>query len=161
MPAIPQLSLVDPPRGMHLSSVDGQGRLLLPQPVRWYLQALGETAPFVTSLDRQTARIYPRSVWTCEVQPLLAQPGESSAAAKAVSFTANWLGEDCRLDRAGQIRLGQQLREVLQFDSGVVRIYHERGHFVVLPERLYRQRCEVSQEDVDRDLANLERAGLR
>jgi DNA-binding transcriptional regulator/RsmH inhibitor MraZ len=143
---------------MHVALVDGQGRLLLPTPVRHYLQALGEDKLFVTSLDRQTARIYPQSVWVQDVQPLMAQLGPCADIAGRIWFVANWLGADCRLNRSGRIVLGQQLRAVLSLDSTQVWIYHERRHFSVLTESAYRRRCQ--EPDSAGDLLELERAGL-
>ena len=145
---------------MHLATVDGEGRLLLPKPVKRYLQTLGENAPFVTSFDRQTARIYPRSIWVQEVQPLLQRPGQYSDAARVLCFVGNWLGTDATMNRLGQLQLGDQLREVLDLDSRRVWIYHERGHFAVLPESVYLRRCEELRAETERSLADLERAGL-
>jgi DNA-binding transcriptional regulator/RsmH inhibitor MraZ len=161
MPVGSLLSPIDPPRGIHIAHVDEQGRLQVPGRLREYLAALGETTVFVTSFDRQTARIYPMAVWVDEVQPLMYQPGPHSRIARQLWFTANWLGCDCRMDRSGRLTLGKELRETLHLDSRLVHLYHERGHFAVLPESSYLERCKGSLADAGQNLLEMEELGLR
>ena len=57
------LPVVEPPHSIAQARVDEKGRLKLPSEFLEYLKKLGVDKVFITTLDRQLARIYPISVW--------------------------------------------------------------------------------------------------
>ena len=99
----PQTKPVEPPRGFFSGHVDDKGRLKLPVDMQQYLASLGDERYFVTSTDGRIARIYPISVWK-ENEKILAELAKvDSDAADALSFMANDLGSDAKIDPQGRI----------------------------------------------------------
>ena len=54
---------MEPPHSIAQARVDEKGRLKLPSEFLEYLKKLGVDKVFITTLDRELARIYPISVW--------------------------------------------------------------------------------------------------
>ena len=57
------VSNVEPPHSIAQARVDDKGRLKLPAEFLEYLKKLGVDKVFITTVDRELARIYPISVW--------------------------------------------------------------------------------------------------
>src|ERR1051326_7163859 len=88
---------VESPRGIYAARVDEKGRLKLPVDMQHLLIAMGEQKVFITSLDEETARIYPISLWR-QNEKILSEATEDPKAAEDLAFLANDLGGDAKLD---------------------------------------------------------------
>ena len=72
----------EPPRcGSLEATIDDKGRLRIPTQYVKYINSLGDTKVFITCVNRETARVYPMSVWKInEVQFRNATPAREDAA---------------------------------------------------------------------------------
>ena len=72
---------MEPPHSIAQARVDEKGRLKLPAEFLEYLKKLGVDKVFITTLDRQLARIYPISVWKAN-ENLFADAGDLAETRK-------------------------------------------------------------------------------
>jgi MraZ protein len=144
---------------MYSAKLDERGRLKLPADFQRYLSIFTEKF-FVTSLDRQTARIYPMHLWS-QNETLFEEYHDDPDAAASVAFIANELGSEAEMDSAGRILFSAELREALRIDQQQVRLYHHRGRIEVLSEEVFQARKKLASENAAASLKKLEGAGLR
>ncbi len=147
------------PRGMHSGKLDDKGRLKLPVVFQEYLSTFSEKKLFVTSIDRNTAQIYPVSIWR-ENERLLKDYRTDPKVAKAVAFNANDLGADAEMDAQGRVLINTDLRRELAMDEQGLRIYCERGRIQVLTEAVYEARKKAAAEAAQEYAEKMEMEGL-
>lgn len=109
-------SVPDPPRcGSLEATIDEKGRLRIPAQYVKYINSLGDTKVFVTCVNRETARVYPMSVWKLNEARLRSTPStpEEAAAMQAFEKLTNYTGGESDIDGNGRVSLPQKLRDVM------------------------------------------------
>src|SRR6476646_7927203 len=107
---------VEPPHSIAQARVDDKGRLKLPSEFLEYLKKLGVDKVFITTLDRQLARIYPISVWKAN-ENLFADAGDLAETAEDVAYIAKVFGGDSEIDAQGRVLMPAALRRVIELES--------------------------------------------
>ncbi len=97
-------------RGNYPATVDGKGRLKIPTTFKAYLDENYGPDLYVTSLDGQSVRIYPFSVWREIEEKLAALPSMNKSKKKFLDRTNYW-GQNARMDTQGRILIPSLLRE--------------------------------------------------
>jgi len=154
---------IEAPRGMYPARLDDKGRMKLPAVFQEYFQSLaqaGEKKLFVTSLDRNTAQIYPPSVWR-ENEEFFFGYKDDPELAENVAFTANELGSESEMDGQGRITFSPELRRELKIENQPVHIYSFKGHIEVLSEEIFLQRKGKASENPQGNVRKLQVAGLK
>ncbi|MDX1982135.1 MAG: hypothetical protein SFV51_17820 [Bryobacteraceae bacterium] len=150
---------VDPPRGIFPAKVDDKGRLKLPANFHEYLQSLGTTKTFITTLDKATCKIYTISAWNANLK--LLEGAADKKAAEALRFRASDWGQDSDLDPQGRLMLPTDLRRHLKMENAPVWMQAGDGYIDVLNEELYRQRKLKSDETLDGKMDYFLELGLK
>src|SRR3989442_15446908 len=137
-------------RGNYPATVDGKGRLKIPTTFKAYLDENSGPDLYVTSLDGQSVRIYPFSVWREIEEKLAALPSMNKSKKKFLDRTNYW-GQNARMDTQGRILIPSLLRESAAM-RGEVAAGRYLGHLDVgemgrLPERLERNPLDDGKED--------------
>jgi transcriptional regulator MraZ len=142
-------------RGNYPATVDGKGRLKIPTAFKTYLDENYGPDVYVTSLDGQSVRIYPFSIWRKIEDKLAALPSLNKAKKKFLDRSNYW-GQTGRMDTQGRILIPALLRESAAMRGEVAVI----GYLVYLDvwnmER-FRDHLEKSQltDDDEQTLSNL------
>jgi MraZ protein len=151
---------VEAPRGFTAVRVDEKGRLKLPTDFLHYLNRLGESQVFITTLDGRTGRIYPISVWR-ENEILLRNAGEDAEAAEDLWFIANAMGGDAEVDGQGRLLLPAELRRRLEVEGQPVHLEHYKGHFNIYTQAVFDEKLSRANEGLADKLKRFEQKGLR
>src|ERR1017187_1273753 len=102
MDSVPQLLMVEPPRGMYSAKLDDRGRIKLPTDFQRFLDARREKKLFVTSLDRRIAQVYPMEVWR-QNEKFFETYRDDPRIARNIAFNAADLGGEADMDSQGRI----------------------------------------------------------
>jgi MraZ protein len=148
------------PRAFHKASVDEKGRLKLPSAFLQYLQRIGESQVFITTLDGLTGRIYPISVWR-ENENLFRNAGEDAQDAEDLSFIANAFGGDAEVDGQGRVLVPAELRRHLAIEGQQVHVVYYKGHFSIYTQAMYEQKFGRAMSGLAEKLSRFEQKGLR
>ncbi|MBM3795628.1 MAG: hypothetical protein FJW31_16585 [Acidobacteria bacterium] len=108
----------DSPRGSIAASIDDKGRLRIPAEYVEYIRSLGDDKVFVTGLDRETARVYPLSVWRKnEAQMNSYGDGDRETAAmmRALALVSQKTGVESAIDGNGRVSISPLLRDLMGF----------------------------------------------
>ena len=97
-------------RGNYPATVDSKGRLKIPTAFKTFLDESYGPDFYVTSLDGQSVRVYPFSVWRSIEEKLAALPSMNKAKKKFLD-RANYWGQAERTDSQGRILIPSLLRE--------------------------------------------------
>jgi MraZ protein len=97
-------------RGNYPATVDGKGRLKIPTAFKTHVEENFGPEVYLTSLDGQSLRIYPFSVWR-EIEEKLAALPSLNKAKKKFLDRANYWGQTGRMDAQGRILIPALLRE--------------------------------------------------
>jgi MraZ protein len=157
----PQTTPVEPPRGFFSAHVDDKGRLKLPVNFQTYLSAVDDSGIFVTSVDGRIARIYPNSVWKRNEKVLEDLAAEDPDAADALSFMANDLGGDAKMDPQGRLTLPTDLRRALGLENQEVRLDCSQGGINVYSMTEYEARKRQAQENLAEKLKIAKQKGFK
>src|SRR3989442_9073778 len=117
-------------RGNYPATVDGKGRLKIPTTFKAYLDENYGPDLYVTSLDGQSVRIYPFSVWREIEEKLAALPSMNKSKKKFLDRTNYW-GQNARMDTQGRILIPSLLRESAAM-RGEVAVNRNLGPLAVL-----------------------------
>jgi len=153
----------EPPLGIYSGRVDEKGRLKLPVDVQHFLGSWHETEGgtlFITSLDLESARIYPISVWKRN-QEVLEGETDSPDAAEDLAFMAKDLGGTCEMDGQGRVLVPARLRELLKMENEQVFLDCYKGRVNVLTREVYERRQERARQNLADKLRRLEQKGFR
>jgi transcriptional regulator MraZ len=151
---------IEAPRGTLDSRVDEKGRLKLPAAMAQYLEAIGERKVFITTLDLQTALIYPISVWR-ETEKMLQEPGDDADTRADVAFVANHYGEDVEIDAQGRVLLPTTLRRELSLEKDDVHLLFYKQRIEVLGSKVYEARLQRAKESLAEKVSALHKKGMR
>jgi MraZ protein len=97
-------------RGNNPATVDVKGRLKIPTVFKTFLDESFGQDFFVTSLDGQSARIYPFPVWR-EIEDKLAALPSMNKSKKRFLDRTNYWGQAARADAQGRVLIPALLRE--------------------------------------------------
>ena len=153
----------EPPLGIFPGRVDEKGRLKLPVDVQQFLGSWREAdggALFITSLDLESARIYPISVWKRN-QEVLEGETDNPDAAEDLAFMAKDLGGTCEMDAQGRVLIPARLRELLKMESEQVYLDCYKGRVNILTREIYERRQERARQNLADKLRRLEQKGFR
>jgi MraZ protein len=152
---------VEPPRGFFSAHVDDKGRLKLPVDMQTYLNAIGDSGLFVTSVDDRIARIYPISVWKGNEKVLETLATEDPDAADALRFVTNDYGADAKVDPQGRVMLPTDLRRALALENQEVRLDWSQGAINVYSKAEYEARKRQAKEHLGEKLKAAKLKGFK
>jgi MraZ protein len=151
---------VEPPHSIAQARVDDKGRLKLPSEFLEYLKKLGVDKVFITTLDRQLARIYPISVWKAN-ENLFADAGDLAETAEDVAYIAKVYGGDSEIDAQGRVLLPAALRRELELESQTVYLDCYNGRINVAGKSVHDERVNRAMANLGEKVKTLEKKGLK
>lgn len=142
-------------RGNYPATVDGKGRLKIPAAFKAYLEENYGPDFYLTSLDGQSVRVYPFSVWREIEEKLAALPSMNKAKKRFLDRTNYW-GQQVRIDGQGRILIPSQLRESAAM-RGEVAVLGYLNYLDVWNRDRYREYLERQPltDDDEQTLSNL------
>ena len=150
----------EPPHSILQASIDDKGRLKLPSELLEYLETIGATRVFITTLDLRQARIYPLDVWKRN-QNLFDNAGENAAAAERMALLAKAYGGDAEIDKSGRVLLPAVLREELGLERQPVWLDVYNGRINLVTKRAHEERLQLAKASMAEDLKTLEKMGFK
>jgi MraZ protein len=106
-------------RGSAQATVDDKGRLKIPTDFRRQLEERWGSELFITSLDGNSAFLYPLPVWEEIETKLLAMPSTHPVRERYLE-RVNFFGLQARTDPQGRVLMPPILREAAQMSGEVV-----------------------------------------
>jgi MraZ protein len=107
-------------RGSAQAKIDDKGRLKMPTEFRQPLEQGQEFVDvFITSTNGESALVYPLAAWE-EIEKKLAQLPSSDPRRVRFLRSANYYGQQLRLDNQGRVVIPQILRDKAQITGDVV-----------------------------------------
>jgi MraZ protein len=97
-------------RGNHTAKIDDKGRLKVPSAFRALIEEKYGPGVFVTSLDGESVRVYPMSVWE-EIEARLAAMPSTHPARRKFLDRASYFGQAAEVDGQGRVLIHSRLRE--------------------------------------------------
>ena len=127
-------------RGSAPTKIDDKGRLKIPTDFRRLLEERYGLDLFVTSVQGDSALLYPLPVWE-EIEARLAQMPSTDRAKMRYLERVSYYGQQVRLDVQGRILIPQILRKMASME-GDVAVLGQQNHVAVwnakrLEERLF------------------------
>ena len=144
-------------RGSAPAKIDDKGRLKIPTDFRRYVEDRFGPEIFVTSVDGDSALLYPLAVWEEIENRLLALPSTDQKRARFLE-RVNYFGQQTRIDVQGRILLPQILRERAGMNGDVV-VSAQLDHLVVWNHERFRQRLDA-QPFTEEDFRALAERGI-
>ena len=154
------VSNVEPPHSIAQARVDDKGRLKLPAEFLEYLKKLGVDKVFITTVDRELARIYPISVWKAN-EFLFANAGDLAELAEAVAYVAKVFGGDSEIDAQGRVLMPAALRRELALESQTVFLDCYNGRINVAGKSVHDERIHRAMANLGEKVKTLEKKGLK
>ena len=151
---------MEPPHSIAQARVDEKGRLKLPSEFLEYLKKLGVDKVFITTLDRQLARIYPISVWKAN-ENLFADAGDLAETAEDVAYIAKVYGGDSDIDAQGRVLMPAALRRVIEIESQPVFLDCYNGRINVAGKNVHEERLHRAMANLGEKVKTLEKKGLK
>ena len=105
-------------RGNAPATIDGKGRLKVPNAFRSQLESKYGRELFLTSLTGEYVRIYPMPVWL-EIEQKLADVPSTHPAKLRFLDRVNYFGSDGELDPQGRVIIPARLREAATMNGEV------------------------------------------
>ncbi|HWG20702.1 MAG TPA: hypothetical protein VG225_09230 [Terracidiphilus sp.] len=103
-------------RGHHPAKVDEKGRLKLPSAFKQLVEAASVTQFYVTSMDGESAQIWPLPEWEKREEQLAGSSEMEEAVQKYLSLTS-YYGQQAEMDNQARILLPQILRSEARLDD--------------------------------------------
>jgi len=145
-------------RGNNPATVDGKGRLRIPEAFLTLLQQQNYGLEFfITSTDGLSARIYPFPVWRDIEDKLAALPSMNKAKKRFLDRTNYW-GQAAKADTQGRVLIPAHLRESAAM-QGEVDVLGYLNYLEVWNKQRYREHLE-SEPLTDNDLETLSNLGI-
>jgi MraZ protein len=154
------VSNVEPPHSIAQARVDDKGRLKLPAEFLEYLKKLGVDKVFITTVDRELARIYPISVWKAN-EFLFANAGDLAELAEDVAYVAKVFGGDSEIDAQGRVLMPAALRRELALESQTVFLDCYNGRINVAGKSVHDERIHRAMANLGEKVKTLEKKGLK
>ena len=124
-------------RGSHEAKIDDKGRLKVPSQFRDLIEPRYGSAFFITSLDGETARVYPLPEWEAIESRIAAMPSTDPTRERFLHLV-NYFGQTVEMDAQGRLLLPARLRSVANLTADV----DVQGHVTYLVV-LSRERSEA------------------
>jgi MraZ protein len=144
-------------RGNNPATVDEKGRLKIPTAFKAELDEKYGQDFFVTSLDGQSVRVYPLSVWVKIEEKLAPLPSLNKAKKRFLDRTNYW-GQMARADAQGRVLIPALLRESAGMQGEVAVIGHLEEYLEVWS--MERLREPMAQPFPDEDMDTLGGLGI-
>ncbi len=139
------------------AKIDEKGRLKVPASFGKIIEDRYGADCFITSMDGQSAHVYPMPVWF-ELQSRLAKvPSASQAKAKLLE-RVNYYGQAVTLDAQGRVLVPAVLRETAGITDDVV-VLGSQDHLIVWNEQRMQKRLS-SAPLTEEDFKELELHGV-
>ena len=151
---------MEPPHSIAQARVDDKGRLKLPAEFLEYLKKLGVEKVFITTMDRELARIYPISVWKAN-ENLFANAGDLAELAEDVAYVAKVFGGDSEIDAQGRVLMPAALRRVIEIESQPVFLDCYNGRINVASKSVHDERVNRAMANLGEKVKTLEKKGLK
>jgi MraZ protein len=151
---------VEPPHSIAQARVDDKGRLKLPSEFLEYLKKMGVDKVFITSLDREVARIYPIPVWKGN-ENFFGNAGDLAELAEDVAYIAKVFGGDSEIDAQGRVLLPAALRRELSLESQPVFLDCYNGRINVAGKAVHEARYHRAMANLGEKVKTLEKKGLK
>lgn len=137
--------------------IDEKGRLKVPASFRKVIEERYGVDCFMTSLDGESARIYPMPVWLDFQSRLAKVPSTSMAKAKLLE-RVNYFGQVTTLDAQGRLLVPAVLRDVAGIADDVV-VLGSQDHLIVWNDARMQKRLTDQPMTAD-DFKELELHGV-
>ena len=144
-------------RGSAVATIDEKGRLKVPTDFRRLLEERWGSEVFVTSVQGDSARIYPLPVWE-ELEGRLAAMAATDRVKERFLERVNYYGQQIRLDNQGRLLVPSILRESAGV-AGEVVVSGRLDHLVVWNRERFEKRLE-EQPFTDGDFQALAERGV-
>jgi MraZ protein len=105
-------------RGSHEAKIDDKGRLKVPSQFRDLIEPRYGTVFFITSLDGETARVYPLPEWEGIESRIVAMPSMDPARERFLHLV-NYYGQTVDMDAHGRVLLPARLRSAANLTADV------------------------------------------
>jgi MraZ protein len=148
---------VEAPHSIDQTSLDDKGRLKLPASYVGYLQAVGETRLFITTVDFRQVRIYPLSTWKANEIVFDANP----ELAESVALVAKSFGGDAEIDGQGRLLLPAPLREEMQLEKQAMFVEFFNGRINAETKKVHDERMQTARVNLPGNLAALGKQGFK
>ncbi len=130
-------------RGNHPAKVDEKGRLKLPAAFKQQVDAQTITQFYVTSLDGESAQLWPLPDWELREQQL-AEAGELDPAVRKYLTVTSYYGQQVEMDNQGRILVPQILRTAAALDDEDATVVG-MGLYIEIQNR---KRCEQKVAEI-------------
>jgi MraZ protein len=144
-------------RGSAPTKIDDKGRLKIPTDFRRLLEERWGPDLFVTSVQGESALLYPLPVWE-EIEQRLSSLASTDPIRLRYLERVNYYGQQVRLDVQGRILIPQILRESASVSGDVV-VSGQLDHFVVWNHERFVSRLQ-EQPFTDEDFRALSTQGI-
>lgn len=146
-------------RGSYKSNIDEKGRLRIPAAFKRYLdEQYGAAEYYVTSIDGESARIYPLKEWEAIENKLALLPAMDTAKRKFLDRT-NYFGQMSGFDGQGRILIHPLLRGMAML-LGEVTVFGYLSYLDVWSAERFRSERLDEQPFTDEDFETLARLGI-
>jgi MraZ protein len=122
------------------AKIDEKGRLKVPATFRKIMEDRYGSECFITSMDGESALVYPLPVWF-EFQGRLAKVPSASIAKAKLLERVNYFGQVGTMDAQGRVLVPAVLREVAGIAEDVV-VLGSTDHLIVWNEQKMKKRLE-------------------
>jgi MraZ protein len=144
-------------RGSAPTKIDDKGRLKIPTDFRRLLEERWGPDLFVTSVQGESALLYPLPVWE-EIEQRLSSLASTNPIRLRYLERVNYYGQQVRLDVQGRILIPQILRESASVSGDVV-VSGQLDHLVVWNHERFVSRLQ-EQPFTDEDFRALSTQGI-
>ncbi|MBM3773866.1 MAG: hypothetical protein FJW37_01740 [Acidobacteria bacterium] len=151
---------IDVPPSMYNGRLDEKGRLKLSVDLQKYFHSFPSKRLFVTSLEQNTARIYPMEIWR-QNEKFLREHQGAPQETKNVAFMAALTGSETEIDAQGRVLFSTDLRSRANLENQQLKLYSNKGHIAVLNEIEFQNRFAMASLTPRQDVESLERNGLQ
>ena len=158
-------SALEPPRcGSLEATIDDKSRLRIPAQYVKYINSIGDTTVFVTCVNRETARVYPMSVWRRNEAMFRETPTTPQEVAVRTAFEklAQYTGAESEIDGNGRVLLPQKLREMMGITpKSSAHMTFFKGAFDLETDAVVQRKLNASMDLLVDGLPLLHASGIR
>jgi MraZ protein len=151
--------LAEPPHSITQAKIDDKGRLKLPSESLDWCRKSNVVNVFVTTLDKKTVRIYPKTLWVSTLN-LLEGPGENASAGADLARIAKYYGGAAEIDGQGRLTLPSTLRTVMGLGSEPVCLEHVKGRIDFTKKTVHDALVQAAESNLDEKVEIFRKLGL-
>jgi MraZ protein len=134
-------------RGSHEAKTDDKGRLKVPSQFRELIEPRYGTVFFITSLDGETARVYPLPEWEAIEKRIASMPSTDPTRERFLHFV-NYYGQTVEMDAQGRVLIPARLRTMADL-NGDVDVQGHVTYLVVLSRERSAARIQSGPLSID------------